>query len=65
MFVTTRVTFVREEDGFDGSMTFTREIDDIYELADYNGDVGRAIGFSYLSDFVAYGEDGKAISKVF
>jgi hypothetical protein len=65
MFVTTTVTFVKDEDGFDGSMTFSREISDIYELADYNGDVGRAMGFSYLGDFVAYSEDGKALSRAF
>lgn len=62
MRVSLQFDFGAEEDGFDGTLTYTRiEVDDLYALAQMFTDAVRGAGFSYVVNTGFERDDGNVV----
>lgn len=62
MRVSLQFDFDKEEDGFDGTLTYTREgVDDLYALAQMVTDGARGAGFSYIVNTGFERDDGNVV----
>jgi hypothetical protein len=62
MRVSLQFSFDTEQDGFDGTLTYTREeVDDLYALAQMFTDAVRGAGFSYVVNTGFEKDDGNVV----
>lgn len=54
--------FDKEDDGFDGVLTYSRDnVDDLYTLAQYLADFTRGVGYDYVVNVGFEKDDGSVL----